>query len=82
MSGHVAMLERDIAAAKRQYAPDATWTAESVGYFMQAVLQGAFIFAKAKQSPDVAVECLAHLRRYLETLFPQPSNDRETEKAP
>ena len=72
MSEHVDMLTRDIEAAKKLYAPDATWTAESVGYFMQSVLQGAFIFAKAKQSPDVAVESLKHLRRYLEMLLNAP----------
>jgi TetR/AcrR family transcriptional regulator, transcriptional repressor for nem operon len=72
MSGHVAMLTRDIEAAKQLYAPDAPWSAESVGYFMQAALQGAFIFAKAKQSPELARECLAHLRRYLETILGQP----------
>ncbi|MGZ5897495.1 MAG: TetR/AcrR family transcriptional regulator, partial [Xanthobacteraceae bacterium] len=60
MSEHVDMLTRDIEAAKKLYAPDATWTAESVGYFMQSVLQGAFIFAKAKQSPGVALESLKH----------------------
>ncbi len=65
MTAHVAELTRDIEAAKQRYAPDADWSAESVGYFMQSVLQGAFIFAKAKQSPDVAVESLRHLRRYL-----------------
>jgi TetR/AcrR family transcriptional repressor of nem operon len=69
MSEHVAELTRDVAAAKQLYAPDAPWTAESVGYFMQAVLQGAFIFTKVKQSPQVARESLAHLRRYLETLL-------------
>lgn len=37
---------------------------------MQSVLQGAFIFAKAKQGPEVARESLAHLRRYLELQFP------------
>ena len=70
MSDHVAMLARDVEAAKRLYAPDAPWSAESVAYFMQATLQGAFIFAKAKQSTEIARECLAHLRRYIETLFP------------
>jgi uncharacterized glyoxalase superfamily protein PhnB/AcrR family transcriptional regulator len=73
MSGHVAMLARDIEAAKRLYAPDASWSAESVGYFMQAALQGAFIFAKAKHSPELARECLGHLRRYLETILGQPA---------
>jgi TetR/AcrR family transcriptional repressor of nem operon len=72
MSEHVAELTRDIEAAKRRYAPDAAWSAESVGYFMQSVLQGAFIFAKAKQSPDVALESLRHLRRYLEILLGEP----------
>jgi TetR/AcrR family transcriptional repressor of nem operon len=77
MSDHVAELTRDIEAAKQLYAPNARWTAESVGYFMQAVLQGAFIFAKAKQDPRVAAESLAHLRRYLVKLFGQPGNGKE-----
>jgi TetR/AcrR family transcriptional repressor of nem operon len=72
MTEHIAMLTRDVAAAKERYAPNAPWTAESVGYFMQSVLQGAFIFAKAKQGPDVAVACLAHLRRYLEDILGKP----------
>jgi TetR/AcrR family transcriptional regulator, transcriptional repressor for nem operon len=33
------------------------------------VIQGSFILAKARQGPEVAVECLAHLRRHLEMLF-------------
>jgi len=69
MSTHIAELTRDIEAAKQRYAPDADWTADSVGYFIQSVLQGSFIFAKAKQSPNVARESLAHLRRYLKSLF-------------
>jgi TetR/AcrR family transcriptional repressor of nem operon len=80
MSAHVADLVRDIEAAKQKYAPGAPWSAESVGYFMQAVLQGAFIFAKAKQGPQVAVECLAHLRRYLETLLGNPRSEKRKEK--
>ena len=63
------MLTRDIAAAKQRYAPDAEWTPESLGYHIQATIQGAFILAKAKHGADVAAECLAHLRRYLELLF-------------
>jgi TetR/AcrR family transcriptional regulator, transcriptional repressor for nem operon len=82
MSEHVAELTRDIEAAKQQYAPDASWSAQSVGYFMQAVLQGAFIFAKAKQSPEVAVESLAHLRRYLETLLGALSHDNSRGRKP
>jgi TetR/AcrR family transcriptional repressor of nem operon len=66
---HIAVLTRDIAAARQRYAPDADWSAESVGYFIQCVLQGAFVFAKAKQGPEVALESLAHLRRYVESLL-------------
>jgi len=76
MSRHVADLTRDIEAAKQRYAPAAEWSPESVGYFMQAVLQGGFIFAKAKQDPRVAVESLAHLRLYLEMLLSKPPEVR------
>jgi TetR/AcrR family transcriptional repressor of nem operon len=69
MSRHIVALTRDIKAAKTRYAPKARWSPESVGYFIQAALQGSFIFAKAKQSPEVARENLAHLRRYLKSLF-------------
>ncbi len=72
MSTHIASLTRDVEAAKQRYAPNAPWSPESVGYFMQSVLQGAFIFAKAKQNPEVVRESLAHLRRYLESLFTKP----------
>jgi TetR/AcrR family transcriptional repressor of nem operon len=72
MSSHIAELTRDVEAAKTLHAPKAQWSAESVGYFIQAVLQGGFIFAKAKQNPDVVRQNLAHLRRYLEALFSQP----------
>ena len=80
MSSHVAELTRDVEAAKKLYAPKAKWSAESVGYFMQTVLQGSFIFAKATQSPDVVRGNLAHLRRYLEALFTQPTNAKRKEK--
>jgi TetR/AcrR family transcriptional repressor of nem operon len=72
LSSHIAELTRDIEAAKKLYAPKAAWSADSVGYFIQAVLQGSFIFAKAKQSPDVVRKSLEHLRRYLGVLFSQP----------
>jgi len=67
---HAATIAADIAAAKRIYAPKAKWSPESLALFTQSVLQGAFVLAKAGHSADVAVECLVHLRRYLETLLP------------
>lgn len=69
MSSHIDALVRDIALAKEKYCPDAIWTPDSLGLHIQAVLQGAFIFAKARGGPEVAVEILGHLRRYLKTLF-------------
>ena len=80
MSSHIAELTRDAEAAKKLYAPKAQWSAESVGYFIQVVLQGGFIFAKAKQNPDVVRQSLAHLRLYLEALFNQPCQTNRKEK--
>jgi len=76
LSEHVAELTRDLAAAKARYAPDASWNPESVGYFMQCVLQGAFIFAKAKQNADIATASLGHLRNYLVTLLGHPEDEQ------
>ena len=73
ISGHAATLERYITEAMQERGIDGEWTAESLALYTQAVIQGAFILAKAKGSPEVAADCLDHLRRYLEQLFSQPS---------
>lgn len=80
MSAHIAELTEDVEAAKKLYAPKATWSAESVGYFIQAASQGSFIYAKAKQGPDVIRENLDHLRRYLGLLFGQPLSTNRKRK--
>jgi TetR/AcrR family transcriptional repressor of nem operon len=67
ISAHADAVARDIAEAKKLYAPNAAWNPDSLGLFTQAVIQGAFVLAKAKQGPEIAAECLSHLRRYLET---------------
>ena len=74
ISAHAAAVTRDIAEAKKRYAPSTPWTPESLGLFTQAVLQGAFVLAKAKGGPEVAAQSLKHLRRYLETQFDRISN--------
>jgi TetR/AcrR family transcriptional regulator, transcriptional repressor for nem operon len=79
-SAHIGELTRDIVAAKKLHAPKAEWSPESIGYFIQAVLQGSFIFAKAKQSPQVVTDNLAHLRRYLSCLFGQPGSKQRKEQ--
>lgn len=66
ISDHAAVVAEDISEARQQNAPDAPWSADSMALFTQAVLQGAFILAKAKQDPRIAADCLFHLRRYLE----------------
>ena len=71
IGSHAADVAKDIAAAKRLYAPRARWTPESLSLHIQAVLQGAFILAKAAQSTEVADASVAHLRRYLVLLFEQ-----------
>ncbi len=81
MSSHIAVLMRDIEAAKQRYAANASWTSESVGYFIQSVLQGSFIFAKAKQGSDVARANLSHLRLYLESLLHQPTKSNRKAKS-
>ena len=60
------------------YSYDLNWTEESLALYMQAVIQGAFILAKAEGGPEVvAAACLDHLRRYLEMLFNR-SEQRKT----
>lgn len=68
------LLSADIAEAKRRYAPGAPWTPESLASFTQAVIQGAFVLAKAGGQPAAAIEALDHLRRYLETTIPAAPN--------
>jgi TetR/AcrR family transcriptional repressor of nem operon len=81
ISAHAAEVAKDIAEAKSRYAPDATWSAEGLGLYTQAVIQGAFILAKAQNEPEIAGECLEHLRRYLEILFNQPKQQEKTKDA-
>ena len=77
ISDHAATLVPDIKEAMRQHGIQGSWTAESLALYTQATIQGAFILAKAKHSPDVALECIDHLRRYLELLFDQPKSPKE-----
>lgn len=69
ISAHAATLEPDIAAAVEKYGVKGGFTPRSLALHTQAVIQGAFILAKAKGGPAVAAESLSHLRRYIELLF-------------
>ncbi|HEV7254137.1 MAG TPA: TetR/AcrR family transcriptional regulator [Mesorhizobium sp.] len=69
--GHAATLEPDIAEAMRTHGIKADWTPASLAAHTQAVLQGAFILAKATGDCVVAIESIDHLKRYLALLFSQ-----------
>jgi TetR/AcrR family transcriptional repressor of nem operon len=72
IGGHAAEVESDIADAMKRYHIRAPWTAASLALHTQAVLQGAFILAKAKGNAAVAEASIDHLRRYIELLFRRP----------
>jgi len=67
---HAMEVARTVEEARAMYAPDADWDAKSVALHTQAVLQGAFVLAKARNSMKPAWESVAHLRRYIEMLLP------------
>lgn len=67
--GHAKTVEADIAKAMKVHGIGGDWTAESLALHMQAVLQGAFILAKATGSAEIAVSSVDHLRSYVEFLF-------------
>lgn len=71
--GHAATLEADIAAAKRARRIRGDWTPASLARHTQAVLQGAFILAKASDDRSVAIESVDHLTRYIRLLFQSPA---------
>jgi hypothetical protein len=69
ITGHAATLEADIEAAMRErnMAPD--WTAKSLALHTQAVIQGAFILAKATGGAEIAADSIDHMHSYIEMLF-------------
>lgn len=70
ISRHAARLEADIAEAISVHGIELDgWDAASLALHTQAVLQGAFILAKAKGGPDVAIQSVEHLKRYVSFLF-------------
>jgi TetR/AcrR family transcriptional repressor of nem operon len=75
ISGHAETLEADIAAAIKQYEVHGV-TPQSLALFTQATIQGAFILAKAKNDPGVAIVMIGHLGRYVELLFRRPARAR------
>jgi TetR/AcrR family transcriptional repressor of nem operon len=72
ITSHASKVEADIREAIAKYRINAPWNAASLALYTQAVLQGAFIIAKAKGNAKDAAACVDHLRRYVELLFNRP----------
>ncbi len=80
ISRHAARLGADIDEAIKHHRIHASWSGESLAMHTQAVLQGAFILAKAKGGAAIAAASIDHLHRYIELLF-QPARQRRKEMA-
>ena len=78
ISGHAETLEADIEAAMRDRRISPDWTAKSLALHTQAVLQGAFILAKAKGGAEIAADSIEHLTRYLRLLFRPENIERQS----
>ncbi|MCD1635330.1 TetR/AcrR family transcriptional regulator [Martelella mediterranea] len=76
--GHAATLEPDIEAAMKARGIVADWTPASLAAHTQAVLQGAFILAKATGGRAIARDSVDHLKRYLLLLFEMPTKSGAT----
>jgi TetR/AcrR family transcriptional repressor of nem operon len=75
--GHAETLEADIAAAlaDSENGIDRGVSAASLARHTQTVLQGAFVLSKAANDPDMVLEAIDHLRRYLECVLGRTSPD-------
>lgn len=74
ISSHARTLESDISEAMDRYGVSGDWTAEGLALHTQAVIQGAFILAKAKGGSEIAAQSIDHLKRYLQLLFKSENN--------
>lgn len=78
IEAHARTLVPTIEAAKARYAPDAEWSAADLARHTQAVLQGAFVLAKAMNNPQIVLDEIAHLRRYVGHLLPTSPKRRQS----
>jgi TetR/AcrR family transcriptional repressor of nem operon len=67
-----ASIEQDVAAALHHAGRDDISPA-GLGLYIQTVLQGAFVVAKAKGDPAPARDAIAHLKRYVVMLLDGPT---------
>ena len=68
-SGIMAFLEKDLAAAKKKYAPKSSIDPKGLAEHFVAVMQGAKLLARVRKDGKVAVRELEHYKEYLKQLF-------------
>ncbi len=76
ITAYAERLARDIQPAIDRHGVAQGVTALGLAYHIQAVLQGAFIMAKAKGDPAIARDSVIHLKRYVEMLFRTSTDSR------
>lgn len=72
ISDHAAKIEADLAQAIRERGLERELDARVLALHTQAVLQGAFILAKAKGDATIVADSIDHLARYLRLVLPTP----------
>lgn len=72
IEAHAAQLVPDLQAALDAAPQPSGVSPEELALFMQAVMQGAFVLAKAQADPAIARACVGHLKRYLTQLMGVP----------
>ncbi len=68
---HAALLETDIFEAVKVYQPLRPPDPKTLALHTQAVLQGAFVLAKASSNRELAVASVNHLIEYVQLVFKQ-----------
>lgn len=79
IDNHLSFLRSLIEAALREHPVDDV-SAASLATHMQAVVQGAFVMAKAQQDRKAAIDSVDHLYRYLQLLFARSSGKKPRKK--
>ncbi|MCP5366796.1 MAG: TetR/AcrR family transcriptional regulator [Hyphomicrobiales bacterium] len=72
IAGHAVTLVDDLTAAAEARGIDIPGGAGSLALYTQAVIQGAFVLAKAGNDPRIATGSIDHLYHYLVLLFGAP----------
>lgn len=73
---HIARLTDEIRAAQEGAGLEDAFSARGLALHMQAVVQGAFIVAKAADGAKDARQALDHLENYIRLLFGWPARER------